>query len=80
MSYKRRERESPEYDPNDRITFSIGKGYRTLLHRIAKERNTDLTKLVREALDKHIRSFETKLDPKSKERLEWLRRLHGGLM
>jgi hypothetical protein len=73
--------------PNDRINFMmgkqlvsvpVGKGWKALLKRIAFERDEDLSKFTRKALDRQIRAIEPELSDAVKLELARLRKSTGG--
>lgn len=64
-------------DPYDRFSLSVRKGYGVWLDRVAKERNQDRSKLVREAVEEWIKSHRLELSDNAMKSLERMRRLHG---
>lgn len=80
MSTRRRRKKTPAHtndDPHDRFTLSVRKGYRDWLRKVADERNLDVSKLARIAIEEWVKANRTVLGDDLLKEFEQLRRGHG---
>jgi hypothetical protein len=75
MTDKKRYQNAEEY-PGDRMTVTVHKGYRRWFKAVAKERNSEVSKITREALTMWINANYHTLSDKAKKERDSLRAAH----
>jgi len=73
---KKRYNNAEQY-PGDRITVTVDRGYKRWFRNVAGERNTDVSKLHREALKMWIDANYHTLSDEAKSEYDRLRSLHS---
>jgi hypothetical protein len=73
---KRRYKNAEEY-PGDRMTVTVHKGYRRWFKNVALERNSDVSKATREALQMWVNANYHTLSDKAKKELDALKKAHS---
>jgi hypothetical protein len=77
MTTKKKRYHNVEEYPGDRITVTVNKGYRSWFKKVARELNTDVSKLHREALDLWIKANSHNLSDGAKRGLDALKKAHS---
>lgn len=78
MSTKRARRSAAKSEEeHDRFTLSVRKGYRDWLRKVADERNLDVSKLARIAIEEWVKANRGQLSDEVLKEFEQLRRGHG---
>jgi hypothetical protein len=77
MTTRKKRYENSEEYPGDRVTVTVHKGYKRWFKAVATERNTDVSKVHREALEMWINANYHTLSDKAKKELDALRRQHA---
>jgi len=72
----KRYKNADEY-PGDRMTVTVHRGYKQWFRKVAIERNTDVSKAHREALDMWIKANYHTLSDKARKELDALRKAHS---
>jgi hypothetical protein len=62
----------------EHMTVSVRKGWKAWLEKAARERDLDISKFTRRALDYYIRSIEHDMSPRLRRELDELRKESGG--
>jgi hypothetical protein len=62
----------------ERLSAPVGKGWKAFIQRVALERDEDVSKFTRKALDRHIRALEHEFSDDLKLELARLRKATGG--
>lgn len=73
---KKRYRNAEEY-PGDRMTVTVNKGYKRWFKAVASERNSDVSKIAREALKMWIDANYHTLSEKAKKERDSLLKAHA---
>ena len=77
MTPKPKRYKTPEDYPGDRMTVTVHKGYKRWFKSVALERNTDVSKAHREALEMWIKANYHTLSDRAKRELDHLKSLHS---
>ena len=77
MTNKQKRYQNADEYPGDRITITVHKGYRRLYKLVARERNSDVSKIAREALEMWFNANNHTLSDKAKRERDELKRAHA---